>query len=59
MSNKVKDVDIKTYTYSFFDDIISVKNFDANNIKINEKSHKNILIYYIGCDNQTFKLCKN
>ena len=36
MSNKVKDVDIKTCTYSFFDDIINVKNFDANNIKINE-----------------------
>ena len=25
-----------------------MKNFDPNKIKINEKSHKNILIYYIG-----------
>ena len=25
-----------------------VKDFDRNNIKMNEKSYKNILIYYIG-----------
>ena len=47
MSNKVKDIDIKICTYYFFDDIINVKNFDPNNIKIVEKSYKNILIYYI------------
>ena len=29
-------------------DIINIKNFDTNNIKIDEKSYKNILIYYIG-----------
>ena len=48
MSNKVKDIDIKSRTYYLFSDIISIKNFDPNNIKIDEKSHKNILIYYIG-----------
>ena len=36
MSNKVKDVDIKNNTYYFLNDIINVKNFDPNNIKINE-----------------------
>ena len=46
MSNKVKEIDIKKQTYYFFDDIISIKNFDANNVKIDEKSYKNILIYY-------------
>ena len=30
------------------DDIINIKNFDTNNIKIDETSYKNILIYYIG-----------
>ena len=25
-----------------------MKNFDPNNIKIDEKSYKNILIYYVG-----------
>ena len=47
MSNEVKGIDIKNHTYYFFDDIINVKNFDPNNIKINENSYKNILIYYI------------
>ena len=48
MSNKLKDINIKNRTYHFFDDIINIKNFDLNNIKIDEKSYKNILIYYIG-----------
>ena len=48
MRNKVKDIDIKNRTYYFFDDIINMKDFDLNNIKINEKSCKDILIYYIG-----------
>ena len=48
MSNKVKDINIKSRTYYFFNDIINIENFDPNNIKIDEKSYKNILIYYIG-----------
>ena len=48
MSNKTKDIDTKIRTYYFFDDIINIKNFDPNNIKIDEKSCKDILIYYIG-----------
>ena len=48
MSNKIKDIDIKKHTYYFFNNIINIKNFDPNNIKIDEKSYKNILIYYIG-----------
>ena len=40
MSNKVKDIDIKNCTCYFFN--------DPNNIKIGEKSYKNILIYYVG-----------
>ena len=49
MSNEVKDIDIKNHTYYFLNDIINIENFDLNNIKIDEKSYKNILIYYIGC----------
>ena len=48
MSNKIKEIDIKNQTYYFFDDIINIKNFDANNIKIDEKSYRNIFIYYTG-----------
>ena len=48
MSNKVKDINIKNQTHYFFNDVIDIENFDLNNIKIDEMSYKNILIYYIG-----------
>ena len=48
MSNNVKDIDIKNGTYYFFNDIINIQNFNPSNIKIDEKTYKNILIYYIG-----------
>ena len=48
MSNKVKNINIKNRTYYSFNDIIDMENFDSNNIKIDEKLYKNILIYYIG-----------
>ena len=44
MSNKFKDIDIKNYTYHFFNDIINIKSFDPNKIKIDEKLYENILI---------------
>ena len=44
MSNIVKDINIKIHTYYFFDKIINIKDFDPNNVKIDEKSYKNI--YY-------------
>ena len=47
MNNKGKNIDIKNHTYYFFDDIINIKNFDPNNILKNEKSYKDIYIYYI------------
>ena len=48
MGSKFKGIGIKNRTYYFFDDIINIKNFDPNKIKIDEKSQKNILIYFIG-----------
>ena len=48
MSKKVKDMNIENHTYYLFDDIINIKNFDLNNIKIDEKSYKDIFLYYIG-----------
>ena len=44
----VKDINIKNHTYYFFNSIISIKDFDPDNIRIDEKSYKNIFIYYIG-----------
>ena len=48
MSNKVNDINIKNQAYYFFNDIINTENFDPNNIKIDEKSYKNILLYHTG-----------
>ena len=47
MSNKVEEIDIKNQTFCVFNDNINIKNFDPNNIKLDEKSFKDILIYYI------------
>ena len=46
MSNKVKYIDKKNRTYYFFNDIINIKNFDTNDIELDEKSRKDIRIYY-------------
>ena len=46
MNNKVQGIFIKNRT--FFNYIINIKNFDTNNIKIDEKSYKDIFIYYMG-----------
>ena len=49
MSNKVEEIDIKNQTFYVFNANINIKNFDPNNIKLDEKSFKDILIYYISC----------
>ena len=40
--NSVKEINIKNGTHYFLDDMINVKNLDPYNIKIIQKSHKNI-----------------
>ena len=44
----IKQRNIKNRTYYFFNDIIHIKIFDSNLLKIDKKSYKNIDIYYIG-----------
>ena len=45
---KVKELSIKNQTYYFFNDIIDIRNFHSNLLKIDKKSYKDIDIYYIG-----------
>ena len=45
---KVKQIEIKNRTYYFYNDMINLKNFDSNLLKIDEKHYKEINIYYIG-----------
>ena len=44
----VKQIDIKSGTYSFYNDMINIKKFDANLLKIDKKSYKDIGICNIG-----------
>ena len=41
-------MDIKNRTYYFYNDMINIKSFDPNLLKLDKKSSKNIAIYYIG-----------
>ena len=42
---KLKQINIKNRTYHFYNDIINLKNFESNLLKIDKKSYKNIGIY--------------
>ena len=45
---EVKQINIKNRTYYFYNDIIHLKDFGPNLLKIDNRSYKNIDIYYIG-----------
>ena len=45
---RIKEINIKNCTYYFFSDMINIKIFNSNLLKIDKKSCKNIDIYYIG-----------
>ena len=45
---EVKQIEIKNRTYYFYYDMINLKNFKPNLLKIDKKSYKNIGIYNIG-----------
>ena len=44
---KVKKINIKNRTY-YFNDIINMKDFQSNLLKIDKKQYKDIDVYYIG-----------
>ena len=44
----MKPINIKNWTYYFFNDMINIKDFNLSLIKIEKKSYKNIGIYNIG-----------
>ena len=45
---KVKKIEIKIRTYLFYNDMINLKNFKSNLLKIDKKHYKGIDIYYTG-----------
>ena len=45
---EIKQINIKNRTYSFYNDQIDLKDFDARLLKIDKKDYNEIDIYYIG-----------
>ena len=45
---EVKELYIKNRTYFYFDDMIDMRKFESNLLKIDKKSHRDFDIYYIG-----------
>ena len=45
---KFRQIEIKNWTYYFYNDIINIEEFDSNLLKIDKKHCKGIDIYYIG-----------
>ena len=63
---EVKQIEIKNRTYYFYNNMINLKNFEPNLLKIDKKSYKNIGIYNIGFikikkinDYENIKHCKS
>ena len=44
----IKETNIKDQTYYFYNDIIDIKTFDSNNLKLDKKTYKDLDIYNIG-----------
>ena len=44
----VKQINIKNRTYYFYNDMINLKDFKSDLLKIDKKHYKGINIYYIG-----------
>ena len=44
----MKEINIKNRNYYFYSDIIDIKTFDSNNLKLDEKTYKDLDIYNIG-----------
>ena len=45
---QTKQINIKNRSYYLYRNLIDLKNFDTEYLKIDKKSFKNIDIYYIG-----------
>ena len=44
----VKQIDIKNRTYYIYNDMVDIKKFDSNQLKIDKKSYKDVGIYNVG-----------
>ena len=45
---EIKQINIKNWTYYFYNDIINLDEFDGSKIKVDRKNFNDIDIYYLG-----------
>ena len=45
---KIKQINIKNWTYYFYNDQINLKDFSPTLLKVDQKNYNEIDIYYIG-----------
>ena len=45
---EIKQINIKNWTYYFYNDIINLDEFDGSEIKVDRKNFNDIDIYYLG-----------
>ena len=48
IKGNIKQINIKNRTFYFFNDMINIKDFDLNLLKIEKNSYKDISIFNIG-----------
>ena len=48
-----RQLNIKNRTYYFYNDLINIANFEANNLKLDKKTSMGLDIYYIGYFDKT------
>ena len=48
----MKEIDIKNWTYYFYNDIINLDGFDESRMRVDKKDFNNIDIYYLGYENK-------
>ena len=57
---ETKELNIKNQTYYFLDDMIDIRNFHSNLLKIDKKPYEDVDIYYIGnITSKKFSDCEN
>ena len=57
---ETKELNIKNQTYYYLDDMIDIRNFHSNLLKIDKKPYKDVDIYYIGYITiKKFGYCEN
>ena len=57
-NDELKEIDIKNDTRYYFDDIITIEDFNLNNFLRDEKPYENVLVYNVSYESLTAKLLR-